>query len=108
MCKKKKVVDRYEPQVREQEAPVIQVVNPAPRAVAPNVVTVLPNSNNYNPCRQTGLVGLPYYQATDEYGRAYRVQLMYGPQPCSGPVPVARPCEIVQTAPIVAPTQFDR
>lgn len=108
MARKKKVVNTYYPPVVEQQNPNIQVCSPTPRAVTPNVVTALPNSNNYNPCMQTGITGLPYYTATDEYGRVYRVNLMYGPQPCSGPVPVARPCELVQTTPIVAPTQFNR
>lgn len=105
---KKKKVNSFEPVVSSQTVPNIQVCSPTPRALTPNVVTVLPNSNNYNPCLQTGIIGLPYYTSTDEYGRVFRVNLMYGPQPCSGPVPVARPSELVQTSPIVAPTQFNR
>lgn len=92
-----------DPIVRPQANPNVQVCDFSPKPQLPNVITLLPNSANYQANVRGTICGLPKYMSTDEYGRIFEVNTFYGPQPCSGPVPIPTPCSLVQTAPINAP-----
>ena len=79
---------------------------PYPQPQAPLVTVAMPNTGNYESYGVGTIIGLPQYQSTDEYGRVFHPPLMYGAQPCSAPVPVAKPASMVQTTPITMPLQM--
>lgn len=107
MSKKRKPEQiRYEQSVAPQQQPNQQIYWPYATAQQPNVTVVMPNTGNYQSHGSGSIIGLPQYQSVDEYGRVFHPPLMYGAQPCSAPVPVARPSSIVQTTPVTMPIQM--
>ncbi len=76
---------------------------PAAQQAAPYF---LPNAGLYTVSSNGMPLGLPKYSSVDEYGRIYNPLMTYGPQPHSGPVPIATPPQIVQLTPIVSPVAF--
>ncbi len=91
--------------VAPQRQPNTQVYWPYPTPQQPNVAVIMPNTGNYQSYGAGTIIGIPRYQSVDEYGRVFHPPLMYGAQPCSSPIPVARPASIVQTTPITMPFQ---
>lgn len=64
---------------------------------------MLPNTGKHAVVSNSMPMGLAQYSQVDEYGRVFTPIMMYGPQPNSSPVPIARPAQIVQVSPVVAP-----
>ncbi len=64
---------------------------------------MLPNTSKFTVVPNGMPMGLARYSQVDEYGREFTPIMMYGPQPNSSPVPIARPAQIVQVAPVVTP-----
>ena len=104
--KRKQLDNGYEPMVNQQVEQNQQVYWPYPTPQQPNVTVAMPNTGNYQSYGVGTIIGLPQYQSIDEYGRVFHPPLMYGAQPCSAPVPVARPSSLVQTTPITLPLQM--
>lgn len=102
--KKEKYIDQRT--VAPQGEPNQQVYWPYATPQQPNVAVAMPNTGNYQSYGSGTIIGLPQYQSIDEYGRVFHPPLMYGAQPCSAPVPVAKPASIVQTTPINMPLQM--
>lgn len=100
--------DRYydERPVAPQAEPNQQICWPYAMPMQPNVTVGLPNTANYQSHGVGTIIGLPQYQSIDEYGRVFTPPLFYGAQPCSAPVPVAIPSQIVQTTPVTMPFQM--
>lgn len=106
MFGRNKKVREYEGAVAPQETPNQQIYWPYPTPLQPNVAVSMPNTGNFQSYGAGCIIGLPQYQSIDEYGRVFNPPLMYGAQPCSAPVPVARPAAVVQTTPVTIPLQM--
>lgn len=80
--------------------------NAFPVAQMPSPSVPMPNNSSFHVAPNGMPMGLPNYTSVDEYGRVYSPIMHYGPQPASAPVPIARPADFAQTAPIMVPVGF--
>ncbi|HHX48806.1 MAG TPA: hypothetical protein GX709_00180 [Clostridiales bacterium] len=106
MCRRRKK-EPINDGIQRTNVPTRQMQSSAyPMSQVPSQAMPMPNTGAFHVAPNGMPMGLPTYSSVDEYGRVYTPIMHYGPQPVSAPMPIAKPAEFVQLAPIVSPVAF--
>lgn len=82
-------------------------VGPAPKVACYATVDPLEAQNRAYATDELAKLGIPKYYSQDEYGRTFEMPISYKTLPYAGPVPIAKPSEVIQTEKISVPIDLN-